>query len=202
MMQSVDISRQEAPTLIWKTTPVGFEPTRGDPSGLAGRRLNRSAKVSSTVPSLSKINTSTSDFYHPWRACLTFEHLSLLVYEPKRVNHWATPLRAPNKSLLRVHELTTVSTALPRFMYGDGRPSKDRTCDPRLQGPMPYLLGCGASCHRRRTVNKKCFAELLFLMGYRSSNSVYIHIYIYMYICEYIYMYIYIYIYKYMYMYT
>ena len=46
MMQSVDISRQEAPTLIWKTTPVGFEPTRGDPSGLAGRRLNRSAKVS------------------------------------------------------------------------------------------------------------------------------------------------------------
>ena len=29
-----------------KTTPVGFEPTRGDPIGLAGRRLNRSAKVS------------------------------------------------------------------------------------------------------------------------------------------------------------
>ena len=31
---------------IMKTTPVGFEPTRGDPIGLAGRRLNRSAKVS------------------------------------------------------------------------------------------------------------------------------------------------------------
>ena len=29
-----------------KATPVGFEPTRGDPIGLAGRRLNRSAKVS------------------------------------------------------------------------------------------------------------------------------------------------------------
>ena len=29
-----------------KTTPVGFEPTRGDPIGLAGRRLNHSAKVS------------------------------------------------------------------------------------------------------------------------------------------------------------
>ena len=27
-------------------TPVGFEPTRGDPIGLAGRHLNRSAKVS------------------------------------------------------------------------------------------------------------------------------------------------------------
>ena len=29
-----------------ETTPVGFEPTREDPIGLAGRRLNRSAKVS------------------------------------------------------------------------------------------------------------------------------------------------------------
>ena len=29
-----------------EATPVGFEPTRGDPIGLAGRRLNRSAKVS------------------------------------------------------------------------------------------------------------------------------------------------------------
>ena len=29
-----------------QTTPVGFEPTRGDPIGLAGRRLSRSAKVS------------------------------------------------------------------------------------------------------------------------------------------------------------
>ena len=28
------------------TTPVGFEPTRGDPIGLAGRRLSHSAKVS------------------------------------------------------------------------------------------------------------------------------------------------------------
>ena len=29
-----------------RTTPVGFEPTQGDPIGLAGRRLNHSAKVS------------------------------------------------------------------------------------------------------------------------------------------------------------
>ena len=28
------------------STPVGFEPTRGDPIGLAGRRLSHSAKVS------------------------------------------------------------------------------------------------------------------------------------------------------------
>ena len=31
---------------VCKATPVGFEPTRGDPIGLAGRRLSRSAKVS------------------------------------------------------------------------------------------------------------------------------------------------------------
>ena len=29
-----------------RTTPVGFEPTRAEPTGLAGRRLNHSAKVS------------------------------------------------------------------------------------------------------------------------------------------------------------
>ena len=29
-----------------KATPAGFEPARGDPIGLAGRRLNHSAKVS------------------------------------------------------------------------------------------------------------------------------------------------------------
>ena len=33
-----------------KTTPVGFEPTREDPIGLACRCLNRSAKVSSAMP--------------------------------------------------------------------------------------------------------------------------------------------------------
>ena len=30
-----------------KATPVGFEPTRAEPTGLAGRRLNHSAKASS-----------------------------------------------------------------------------------------------------------------------------------------------------------
>ena len=40
-----------------QATPVGFEPTRGDPIGLAGRRLSRSAKVSSDEPS----GTSTID---------------------------------------------------------------------------------------------------------------------------------------------
>ena len=37
---------EEAPQQCMQATPVGFEPTRGDPIGLAGRRLSRSAKVS------------------------------------------------------------------------------------------------------------------------------------------------------------
>ena len=37
---------QQLQALWGKTTPVAFEPTRGDPIGLAGRRLSRSAKVS------------------------------------------------------------------------------------------------------------------------------------------------------------
>ena len=43
-------------TLKKGTTPVGFEPTRGDPIGLAGRRLNRSAKVSVLYTELSSCN--------------------------------------------------------------------------------------------------------------------------------------------------
>ena len=35
-----------APRTQEKSTPVGYEPTRGDPIGLAGRRLSHSAKVS------------------------------------------------------------------------------------------------------------------------------------------------------------
>ena len=38
------------------STPVGFEPTRGDPIGLAGRRLSHSAKVSDAHPVHVQVN--------------------------------------------------------------------------------------------------------------------------------------------------
>ena len=38
-----------------RTTPVGFEPTRGNPIGLAGRRLSRSAKVSPEGPQATTV---------------------------------------------------------------------------------------------------------------------------------------------------
>ena len=49
-----------------KTTPVGFEPTQGDPIGLAGRRLSRSAKVSmaSSQNAAEKISTATGAMTH------------------------------------------------------------------------------------------------------------------------------------------
>ena len=46
--------------LTSKTTPVGFEPTRGDPIGLAGRRLSHSAKVSLATTSLRDIPIARS----------------------------------------------------------------------------------------------------------------------------------------------
>ena len=42
-----------------EATPVGFEPTRGDPIGLAGRRLNHSAKVSNGACNCSKGRPTT-----------------------------------------------------------------------------------------------------------------------------------------------
>ena len=44
-------------TTPYKSTPVGFEPTRGDPIGLAGQRLSRSANVSS-AKSASQLHSS------------------------------------------------------------------------------------------------------------------------------------------------
>jgi hypothetical protein len=35
------------------TTPAGFEPARAEPNGLAGRRLNHSAKVSCILFNIS-----------------------------------------------------------------------------------------------------------------------------------------------------
>ena len=51
------LPRQKRPRFTWifKTTPVGFEPTQGDPIGLAGRRLSHSAKVSLTQLHVSNL---------------------------------------------------------------------------------------------------------------------------------------------------
>lgn len=45
--QDSTLHRAATLTSHFKSTPVGFEPTRGDPIGLAGQRLSRLAKVSS-----------------------------------------------------------------------------------------------------------------------------------------------------------
>ena len=44
-----------------KSTPVGFEPTRGDPIGLAGRRLSHSAKVSLATTSLRDLHIACAE---------------------------------------------------------------------------------------------------------------------------------------------
>ena len=47
--------------MMSRTTSMGFEPTRGDPNGLAVHRLNRSATMSSTLclhPSVQKAKLS------------------------------------------------------------------------------------------------------------------------------------------------
>ena len=49
--------------LLHQATPVEFEPTRGDPIGLAGRRLSRSAKVSLLIskPYINYMNQLPED---------------------------------------------------------------------------------------------------------------------------------------------
>ena len=77
------------------TTPVGFEPTQGDPIGLAGRRLNHSAKVSSgNAPSsvarsmcgfalTSSADESSAFILHAVRACSV-----VATYKPPMLVPW------------------------------------------------------------------------------------------------------------------
>ena len=51
---------------LFKTTPVGFEPTRAEPIGLAGRRLNHSAKVSSDLGHIMLRTSSLVVLRSPW----------------------------------------------------------------------------------------------------------------------------------------
>ena len=65
----------------YPVTAVGFEPTRGDPIGLAGRRLNRSAKVSLMIgrPSLFfGASSGIKEGFLPGKA----------IHHSKRRQHW------------------------------------------------------------------------------------------------------------------
>ena len=63
-----DVSGSEAVTVLpgggCNSTPVGFEPTRGDPIGLAGRRLNRSVKVSLMLEAVWSVQADGRLFRH------------------------------------------------------------------------------------------------------------------------------------------
>ena len=81
-----------------ETTPVGFEPTRGDPIGLAGRRLNRSAKVS--LRAISKYSDLCKPGSHSCRlgkqpqreACAALRNIYIWAcnYFASKSNHFAS----------------------------------------------------------------------------------------------------------------
>ena len=65
------------------STPVGFEPTRGDPIGLAGRRLSHSAKVSMLTRSGQDLYMSHCDMERGWKrecAASTQSHMVISTY--------------------------------------------------------------------------------------------------------------------------
>ena len=77
------------------STPVGFEPTRGDPIGLAGRRLDRSAKVSSVLE--HKISNTEPNAGHSMEWYGTF--LAFISLQVSSLQPLASNLKPPASSL-------------------------------------------------------------------------------------------------------
>ena len=67
---------------IPQTTPMGFEPTRAEPNGLAGRRLNLSATVSSTGGNPNSIVRDDCQRLSGNSACLNFGRMHHPGIEP------------------------------------------------------------------------------------------------------------------------
>ena len=113
-----------------KTTPVGFEPTRGDPIGLAGRRLNRSAKVSLTimlshvVMMAFAIHWSASRVTLEGGARLICSEQMLAGNDPPRTRTWNLRLRRPTPYPLG-QRATCSSCSRPREFALCGRPLQE-----------------------------------------------------------------------------
>ena len=89
----------------WRPSPLltsrhlweGFEPTRGDPIGLAGRRLNRSAKVSS-AKSASQLRSSPGSHATVSLCFLRPPHLAI---SPALTDSWEQCASAGNRTRVR-----------------------------------------------------------------------------------------------------
>ena len=84
-------------TTPYKSTPVGFEPTWGDPIGLAGRRLSRSAKVSS-AKSASQLRSSPGSHVTVSLCFLCPPHLAI---SPALTDSWEQCASAGNRTRVR-----------------------------------------------------------------------------------------------------
>ena len=103
------------------TTPVGFEPTRGDRIGLAGRRLNHSAKVSHdsgarwNAISSWRLGCGRSSlatlvvWIQPkeWSFCFVWpERYSMVVLQDSTRHPWASNLRVRTTSVFQARTLS------------------------------------------------------------------------------------------------
>ena len=86
-----------SPLLTSRHLWEGFEPTRGDPIGLAGRRLNRSAKVSS-AKSAGQLRSSPGSHATVSLCFLCPPHLAI---SPALTDSWEQCASAGNRTRVR-----------------------------------------------------------------------------------------------------
>ena len=139
-----------------KPTPVGFEPTRGDPIGLAGRRLNHSAKVSLTR---STRNHGTQTSAHT-NAHTPATHAPLHTTRAPSGNTTQT-LARPTGERTNMHAANTRRCNTPIGVANGKRP----------RGPMDKASAHGAGDCRFESCQGHASVHASYALGIASASS-------------------------------
>ena len=127
-----------------ETTPVGFEPTRGDPIGLAGRRLNRSAKMLSVKLKDAMIVAQRAVSQHTVGVqgnCWNRDSRSVGKGTCSRSFENApreSSSSAPAPQVGKPRKEGATLTAKTLRIFGKADPARTRTCNLWFRRPTPY----------------------------------------------------------------
>ena len=124
--------------MLPKTTPEGFEPSRAEPTGLAGRRLNHSAKVS-TDHCRCRATRYATNIAMPDKGTAT---KNASAGNRTRVTSMATTYSTTKPLMLAAFGCVPTTWSLPTKCLNTQKttPGRTRTCNLWIRSPTRYPL--------------------------------------------------------------